>query len=801
MPFLSPILYKECKEKLITDLSVLGKLYKAKKSDYDTISIRPNQLEDYEKYGYTITKELKTKIRVQRKKEHFVLFEDHIWCLMYELGFRMLNLDERFQLKYGSNSNDLQQIDVVAINDDVAILIECKSSEKPKRANYKTFLEGSRNKIKGFRESIEELVGKRRVKYILATRNLKTGSEDKTRMEKARMFHLDDNVYKYIKSLVKSYRGVSLYQFLGLIFRGESISSNTIDVPALKGTMGGKKKAYYMFSIEPIHLLKMGFVLHRTRVNETESPAYQRLLVPSRLRNISKFIEDGGFFPNSIIVNFKIDDKVRLNFKSSSSENLDSNAKFGVLSIPNMYATAYIIDGQHRLYGFSNIDEEIKNSTVPVVAFINLTSDEQLDMFLDINQNQKKISTKLKLTLQEDICWSSNDVVSRMKALRSGIINRIADGYGTFNNRLSIGEDKGEFSPTFIENALKKSKGLLPKPASRHRLTSSEGVLYDASIYGEGIDKEMYRVKKYVSDFITESFLFIEEGFPDLFDEEGSYVRSNRGIYAIIYVLGSLNRYLSIKQKVNIKTSVEKRITELSPYLNALLKSLDTYRINNEDPDSVFKTQGQLAEKHWAMFFESLIHAEDSGFYTDELKEYKETKNKDIRLKAKEKLDEIECLIKENTIQQMKDIYGDSWDLEITKIKTECMTRAENAKRTIFDETSEIKEIPWTDMFMISDYINIITKHWTKGREKGNKSFQEMFSIDIENITYKDGQEVFRLGKESNKDKALKWLKKINTHRNTISHLGSKSFGLTRKELVFVSKILDTIKLGIPYRK
>lgn len=49
-------------------------------------------------------------------------------------------------------------------------------------------------------------------------------------------------------------------------------------------------KTYYMFSIEPELLLKMGFILHRTKVNESEFPTYQRLLVAKRLPGITKFI-------------------------------------------------------------------------------------------------------------------------------------------------------------------------------------------------------------------------------------------------------------------------------------------------------------------------------------------------------------------------------------------------------------------------------------------------------------------------------------------------------------------------------
>lgn len=39
-------------------------------------------------------------------------------------------------------------------------------------------------------------------------------------------------------------------------------------------------------------------------MNESEFPTYQRLLVAKRLPGITKFIDDGGYFPNSIIINF-----------------------------------------------------------------------------------------------------------------------------------------------------------------------------------------------------------------------------------------------------------------------------------------------------------------------------------------------------------------------------------------------------------------------------------------------------------------------------------------------------------------
>jgi DNA sulfur modification protein DndB len=133
------------------------------------------------------------------------------------------------------------------------------------------------------------------------------------------------------------------------------ISFPLIEIPAIEGEMGGLK--YYMFSIEPGILLKMGFILHRTKANVDEMPTYQRLLVPKRLKGITEYIDgkDGngsGFFPNSIIINFSTK-KHHIQFEASARTS-SSSSRLGMLKLPNAYSIAYIIDGQHRLYGYAN---------------------------------------------------------------------------------------------------------------------------------------------------------------------------------------------------------------------------------------------------------------------------------------------------------------------------------------------------------------------------------------------------------------------------------------------------------------
>ena len=76
------------KEHMTEDESVLSKKYKAKKTPYFTRSISLNELEDYINDGWEEVSTSKYKAKIQKLKPAGVRFEDDIWCMFYNLGFR-----------------------------------------------------------------------------------------------------------------------------------------------------------------------------------------------------------------------------------------------------------------------------------------------------------------------------------------------------------------------------------------------------------------------------------------------------------------------------------------------------------------------------------------------------------------------------------------------------------------------------------------------------------------------------------------------------------------------------------------
>ena len=779
MSFISQFEIDQFKNKLLNDPSILGKIYKAKKSKYHFKSVNNSLADDFFAEGWEEDKPLVNKIRIKRTKSHSTQFEDDVWCQFYELGYRTLNYDETLKIPFSSNPEDKKQIDVVAIDKETVILIECKSGEKLKKApSFRDMFDSLSQKIDGFKKIIEQAFGKGlKVKYVFATRNLRIDVEDIDfqRLSKSGSFYYNDNTYDYINSLIKNYKAAAHYQFLGLLFKNEIINLKKIEIPAVEGDMGGK--TYYMFSIEPDLLLKMGYVLHRTKANEAEFPTYQRLLVPNRLPGITKYINNGGYFPNAIIINFS-PKKHSIQFEASDRAGT-SSSRFGMLKIPNSYGIAYIIDGQHRLYGYANSDYKETN-TIPVVAFNDLSTIDQLEIFMDINQNQKAVSPSLRLDLEEDLFWDSDRADSRLKALRSSIIKGLSSSQdGALFNKISIGEDSSLLSFKPFAVAL-SSSGLLPSAKGNKYLPESiAGSLYNTN--NHNYNDEMLKAKKNIVQFLNRCYNYVQDNYSEIFDRPQYFIVSPRGTYAFIVLIGNLNFFISEKGIVNSSTSPKDRFEEIEKYLNVLLNYLKNISLEEEQKQLLLFGTG--ADTKWLRFFQTIINNTFPDYEPKELIDWKERQDEQLQDEGRKYGVAIEKQIKRMVLNKIQYLYKENWELEINSIKRECMKRAEEENEKNYKEGIKKASVHWTEMFNINDYKSIIEKYWasqpnTELEKFGYIMFQSDFSINI------------GLGFHS-KGERLKWLSIFNSLRNQWAHEGTKEKGLNKDEVELLKKIYE----------
>ncbi len=783
MTFMDPAVASDLFAKMSSDPNELQRLFSSKSQKFHTKNIDHSLVHEYEKEGWEeYGKALKTKSRMRKPKSHHTQFEDDLWCQLYKLGYRQFNVSGNFCLPFSRDGKDRKQIDVVAVNDDSVLLVECKSAEKPTKApSYKTEFEALDQRLDGYRKAVEQLFGpNRRLKYIFATRNIRLSrdSVDVERLEETGSLYFSDNTFDYIDGLIKSYKDAAQYQFLGMLFRGQSISKEKIALPAIEGRMGNK--TYYMFSIEPKLLLKLSFVLHRTRANEAETPTYQRLLVPSRLAGIAKFIDDGGYFPNSAILNFNTRGR-GVEFQAQA-KGTHSNSRTGVLMIPNTYAIAYIIDGQHRIYGYASTTYKESN-TIPVVAFVDLEPAEQLGMFMDINENQKAVSPTLRITLEEDLFWDAKRLDSRMKALRSSIIRHLGtDTASPLFGKISLGEDRAELQARPFSESLIRC-GLLPEAKGNQ---FAEGTL-ETSLYDAGNtdhSKEMDQTRARVVGFINAAYECAEDELSKHDDLLKSFIMSNRGTYAYISLLGSLNAFATNRGITSKKAKAEDRLEAISKYLQSLFEQL--IALPDDERTSLREKLGGGADTIWFRTFQLFVNKKHPDYQPDELSDWKERQDRELQDRGRQLGTAIERHLKSFVIQQLQTIFGDNWDIEIGSIQRECEVRAKEQIEKRYKEGLGRVEINWTEQFFIKDYKTIIEKYWTKFPDEeveDFESFEKHFSIDID------------YGFNSKAEK-LKWLSLFNELRNLWAHEGSKDKGLNREEVQMLEKIHSELGLA-----
>lgn len=707
----------EIKMHMCQDAKILAKKFSAYKNPFDTVSVPHAERAIYEDQGFIFQSASKHRTKLVRQREIGTLYEQEIWCMFYRLGFRILTNDSNLRIQWGPNAADNHQIDVVAVGDDAIFVVECKATTTSKSANFKNEINAIAQYKDGVAEVLQEIYGAdKKVKFIFATKNYRFSEdcEDVSRMKNFGIFHLNDATYQYIDRLIGAYKGAVKYQFHALLFQDELINEHRITIPALKGQMGGK--TYYLFSIEPQILLKVGFILHRTKVNKAMDPTYQRLLVPSRLKGISEFIDKGGYFPNSIIVNFAAhSDALKLRFDSIHSEPT-SKSEFGLLHIPNAYGIAYIIDGQHRVYGYANATTTEVN-TLPVVAFDNIASEEQLKIFMDINENQKAVSTDLRIDLQSDLLWNAPQLNSRMKALRSAIIRELTDDSdNVLYHKIIRGSDPGILKSKPFETALSKAE-FIPKCTISTWTGDTSVSLYN--INETNTDKAMNDALHKITKFIDGCYAKMEMYLND--DQKDSFLYSNRSTYAFIVLMSTIHTHLIRIGVINSNSSIKERLNAVDEYIQALAQALNN--LSDSERASINEALGQGADTKWLRAYQDLVNKRYPEYDPEGLSEWRETKDEKLQKEGNNLKSEIRDLVRDIVFQQLEKAYGHNWSSNIAKIKHECEGRI-----LATYEDSEIDPLSnhdWKDWLEVTDFRKLISENYNR------PEFAEPFSINI----------------------------------------------------------------------
>jgi DGQHR domain-containing protein len=524
----------------------LARTARLRRRAHHEITVSKADVGSYQEQGWQLRREGKTSVRLWKEKSTAEQLEDKVWLLFWSMGFAQMNKGRDFRIWAGPKK---KQVDVFAMDEHYAIVVECKSSD----AQSGHVATSDIHELLGLRGDIAISVKKAyagespQVHFVFATRGLAWDSEQLQLAKEKGIAVCRDADLQYYDGVVKCLGRAAKYQIFSILFPADQVPG-PVHVPAICGKYG--KVRYFCFAAHPEDLLRIAYVHHRRSTPEELAGSYQRMLSGSRLRTIDAFISGGGYFANNIILNFTR----KPVFRPYEKEHQAGDVVCGMLELPRHYASAWVIDGQHRLYAYAN-NERRTTGTVPVLAFESLSAQGQAKLFVEINREQKAVGPNLLWDLYTDIYHDSKEPGQELLKTISQVVKRLNhDRDSALCGYISI--------PSAIPSkSANLTMATLCDALMESGLVAEKGSLFHSD-YASTVGFAVQRLKAF--------FDVIAKAFPaDWAAGDAGLLRTNIGVRIFIVLLRQLHMYLAFKGQGQLYQA-----QNLTPYRTALLKYL-----------------------------------------------------------------------------------------------------------------------------------------------------------------------------------------------------------------------------------
>ena len=272
-----------------------------------------------------------------------------------------------------------------------------------------------------------------------------------------------------------------------------------LKVPAIQIEIKHSKEDNYFvynFSCSPREIMKFASVSRRGPVKEG-STHYQRMLDADRVDDIGKnfIVKNEGYFANNIVIKLDDDKTDFLSFKQKAYDGLSdsvlekiqsstsSSNDIGLLTIKQDFDSAWIIDGQHRLFSYLKTTKDDKiNNSINVAALVKVTAKREAEYFLHINDEQKPVD--------KDLIWDLNGVIKPDS--KEGIVSNACKFMYDFEHETFKNSPKN--LNLYFRNIKIPSRGLKKRT---YKLSTLCNNLYNHD-YGGGMLEKKY--KKFLGD-------------------------------------------------------------------------------------------------------------------------------------------------------------------------------------------------------------------------------------------------------------------------------------------------------------
>jgi DNA sulfur modification protein DndB len=270
-------------------------------------------------------------------------------------------------------------------------------------------------------KSIDSLKNYNSLRLVLAIKGIAPTERDKKLCASDPNVYLwDEQFFEYYKALqskIGIYAKYELQRELEIKL-DESEFSNFKSIPSLKITIE-RGNFYYLTAVDPLELLKITYVARRERGDQS---FYQRMINQEKIKKIAFQIKKNHLsFYNNVILSSLSEEG--LDFKELSSKE---NVSIGNLSVNSLLKSLWIVDGQHRLYGYSKVKNysELNHPKIPLSIIVSKSEIDQGSLFISINTNQTILSEDYKWDLYGVYTWDAKRNVS---ALTPKSLNRLTN--------------------------------------------------------------------------------------------------------------------------------------------------------------------------------------------------------------------------------------------------------------------------------------------------------------------------------------------------------------------------------------
>ena len=747
---------------------------KSKRYDEKTISAGSShalelKLAAEEADGWRVLKRNKSSLRMARDKPVDRQLEDDVWCLLYRMGFTDMNLDRNLSVQ-GADSAPRRQLDVFAKDDETVFIVECTHAQDGGAKSVRALLD----KIVSMREDVVKAVHthygrtpKLKVKFAIATRNVDWRDVDVQHAVAAGVAVLREEDLAYFGKLTDILKGAARYQLLGRYFQGEKVEGLRTRIPATRGRVGGV--TFYSFLISPHDLLRIAYISHMAKASNEDLQTYQRMVKPNRLKAIGRYIDEGGTFPTNIVVNFKV---AGLQFDVGESFG---DTQTGFLHLPGRYGSAWVIDGQHRLYGYAYAERapEDDRSVVTVLAYEGLPIREEIEMFVAINTQQVKVNRNIVDLIVSNLDVEHEEPKKRLEALcaRAGLVLDDFRGSPIRGRILTVAQDKTHercLTLTSLADGIEENSLL----GTVHKARGGEPVLAPGPLGDLG--GESRRILTRSSEVLSGYLKLFADPLAEhwaLGDAKGGYLCTNLGLRAQLFMLKRLITFIERDGVRAVALEPEDLVNRLAP----LVAPVVSY-FRAADPADIarFRNRGSsllsVSQNAWQMM--AIIGEANSEFDLPEVRAYLESQDAEGTKQAKDMIDEINRIVFADVLATLKAHYGevrDAWWMQgVPKnVRIDC-DRLYNENNGEHDRWRYLFFVNYADIVLHAD-------NW-----------------DL----FKDHYNFYGKGKKAD---LIRWIGKVNKAR-TVTHHAEKG-PLSREQVDYVRRVHELVKRHIEGRE